>query len=179
MDLIDFDAENMIYALPVAIKDIKKGSVIKHVSGNPVFVTSVENGIHVVDVVNSEKKEIVPTKSLFGFDYVTQIVPIIDFSSSNASEANPFGNLLPFLMLSNSKNEEGFSMKNLLPIMFLTQSQKSGENNTPFGNFDMSNPFIWMAFMGNEENKNGGSNDSDFFPILMMAGMMNQKKDQK
>lgn len=175
VDLIDFDANNMVYAIPVAIKDVKKGSIIKHVSGNPVFVTSVENGIHVIDVVNSEKKEIVPPKSLFGFDYVTQIVSLIDFSSTGASSENPFGNLFPLLMLGN--NNEHSSIKDKLAMMMMMNNfgskEKNEDNNSNSNFFDMSNPWMLSLLFNNNDNKDGGSESKDFFLMMML---MNQKK---
>ena len=35
--------------------------------------------------------------------------------------------------------------------------------------FDMNNPLMLMALMG-------GSKDDDFFPMMLMAGMINQPK---
>lgn len=156
VDLIDFNAQGMIYAMPVAIKDIKKGDVIRHTNGNAVFVTSVENGIHVVDVAAGEKKEIIPTKSMFGFDFVTKIVSLIDFSAAGASKDAPFGNMLPLMLMADgSKN-----MKDIMLPMMLMNGGSFGN----FGSLDMSNPFMLMALMGGSEGKN-------FFPILMLSQM--------
>lgn len=57
VDLIDFNVENMVYAIPCAIKDIKKGDVIRHVNGNAVFVTGTEGGIHVIDVAAEARRK--------------------------------------------------------------------------------------------------------------------------
>lgn len=162
VDLIDFNAENMVYAMPCAIKDVKKGDVIRHVNGNAVFVTSTEGGIHVVDVAAGEKKEILPTKSMFGFDFVTKIVSLIDFSAMNASADQPFGNMLPLMLLSDNKS----SMRDMLPMMMLMNGGNAG-----FGGFDMSNPFVMMALMGK-----GGSEGNDFFPMVMAMQLMNGQK---
>lgn len=163
VDLIDFGAKDMIYAIPCAIKDVHVGDVIRHTNGNAVFVTSVDNGIHVVDVAAGEKKEILPTKSMFGFDFVTKIVTLIDFSGANASADQPFGNLLPLMLL----GENSGNMKEMLPMMMLMGGMNgAGENAF---SFDMNNPLMLMALIG-------GSKDNDFFPMLMMAGMMNQTK---
>ena len=161
VDLIDFDAKGMIYAMPCAIKDVHVGDVIRHTNGNAVFVTSVDNGIHVVDVAAGEKKEILPTKSMFGFDFVTKIVTLIDFSGANASAEQPFGNLLPLMFL----GENSGNVKNMLPMMMLMGGMNGTGANT-FG-LDMSNPFMMMALMG-------GSEGNDFFPMLLMAEIMNQ-----
>ena len=160
VDLIDFNAENMVYAMPCAIKDVKVGDVIRHVNGNAVFVTSTEGGIHVVDVAAGEKKEILPTKSMFGFDFVTKIVSLIDFSAMNASADQPFGNMLPLMMLSDNKS----SMRDMLPMMMLM-------NGGNLGSFDMSNPLMMMALMGN-----GGSESNDFFPMVMVMQLMSEQK---
>lgn len=152
VDLIDFDAQDMVYAMPCAIKDIKKGDVIRHTNGHSVFVTSVENGIHVVDVAAGEKKEILPTKSMFGFDFVTKIVSLIDFGSMSASADQPFGNMLPLMMLSNGGNMKDM----LLPMMLMN----GGTMN--FSNLDMSNPLMLMALMG-------GSEGNNFFPLMLLA----------
>lgn len=160
VDLIDFNAENMVYAMPCAIKDVKVGDVIRHVNGNAVFVTSTEGGIHVVDVAAGEKKEILPTKSMFGFDFVTKIVSLIDFSTMNASADQPFGNMLPLMMLSDNKS----SMRDMLPMMMLM-------NGGNLGSFDMSNPLMMMALMGN-----GGSESNDFFSMVMVMQLMSEQK---
>jgi hypothetical protein len=156
VDLIDFNAENMIYAMPCAIKDIKKGDVIRHTNGNAVFVTSTENGIHVVDVAAGEKKEILPTKSMFGFDFVTKIVSFIDFGSMNASADQPFGNMLPFMFMANGKMDNG---NMLLPFMMM--------NGGTMGTLDFNNPAMMMMLMASM----GGSESKNFFPMLMLTQM--------
>lgn len=158
VDLIDFDASGMIYAMPCAIKDVKKGDVIRHTNGHAVFVTDTKDGIHVVDVAAGEKKEILPTKSMFGFDFVTKIVSLIDFGSMNASADAPFGNMLPLMMLADNKNSKDM----LLPMMLM-----SGNGNLNFGSMDMSNPLMLMALMGGSESKN-------FFPMMMLMSSMGQ-----
>ena len=159
VDLIDFDATNMIFAMPAAIKDIKKGDVIRH-NKSTVFVTSTENGIHVVDVKAGEKKTILPTKSMFGFDFVTKIVCLFDFSNASASADQPFGNMLPLMLMSGDGNMKDM----MLPMMLM-----SG-NGFDMSQMDMSNPLMLMALMGGSESK-------DFFPMMLMM-TMNQKTDQ-
>lgn len=159
VDLIDFDAKGMIYAMPCAIKDVHVGDVIRHTNGNAVFVVSTDGGIHVVDVAAGEKKEILPTKSMFGFNFVTKIVTLIDFSSLSASEDKPFGNLLPLMLLGDRKGGSG--LKDMLPLILLM-----GGNGSALGGLDMSNPLMLMALMG-------GSEGNDFFPMLMAMNFMN------
>lgn len=165
VDLIDFDAKGMIYAMPCAIKDVHVGDVIRHTNGNAVFVVSTDGGIHVVDVAAGEKKEILPTKSMFGFNFVTKIVTLIDFSGLSASEDQPFGNLLPLMLLGDRKGGSG--MKDMFPLMLLM-----GGNGSALGGLDMSNPLMLMALMG-------GSEGNDFFPIMMAMNLMNGTNPMK
>lgn len=164
VDLIDIDAKGMIFKMPCAIKDIKKGDIIMH-NGVPVFVTSTENGIQVTDVAAGEKKTILPTKSMFGFDFVTKVVSMIDFTGITASEDNPFGNLMPLMLMSG----DGSLKENLIPMMFL-MNQTNGENkDTPA--FDMSNPLFLMALMQDK----GGSESNDFFTMILLSQIMKSK----
>lgn len=161
VDLIDFNAQGMVYAMPVAIKDIKAGDIIRH-NGTFVFVTQVANGnVSVVDVAAGEKKTILPTKSMFGFDFVTKIVSLIDFSGANASADAPFGNMLPFMLMSNGGN-----MKDMFPLLLMSGNMGAGSTA-----FDMSNPLMLMALMGGSESK-------DFFPMLMLSQMMTAKPEK-
>ena len=158
VDLIDFKADNLVYAIPVAIKDIAVGDVVLH-NSNPMFVMGKDaTSVIVVDVKNGEKKNILPTKSMFGFDFITKIVTLVDFSATGASKDQPFGNLLPLMMLSGDNK----NMKDMLPMMFLMN------NGGNFGSFDMNNPLMLMALMGGSEGK-------DFFPMLILMSQMTKK----
>jgi hypothetical protein len=162
VDLIDFKADNLVYAIPAAIKDIVIGDVVLH-NGTPMFVKGRDsNSILVIDVKNGEKKNILPTKSMFGFDFITKIVTLVDFSAAGASNDQPFGNLLPLMMLSSDNK----SMKDMLPMMFL-MNQGKGDFK-----FDLNNPLMLMAMMGGSEGK-------DFFPmyLLMTQSMTTEKKN--
>lgn len=166
VDLIDFEGKGMVWAMPCAIKDVAKGDVLRHVNGNPVFVTSIEGGIHVVDVAASEKKEIMPVKSMFGFDFVVKYISLFDSFASTASNDNPFGNMLPLMMFSDNTNMKDI----LLPMLLL-----SGNGQAPFNFLDMSNPLLLMALMGDE----GGSEGKNFFQLILTMQMMNQKKGEE
>ena len=160
VDLIDFKADNLVYAIPVAIKDIVVGDVVLH-NGNPMFVKGKDaTSVIVIDVKNGEKKNILPTKSMFGFDFITKIVTLVDFSAAGASNDQPFGNLLPLMMLSGNGN-----MKDMLPMMLLMGQGKEGFK------FDMSNPLMLMAMMGGSEGK-------DFFPMFMLLNAMQPQTHQ-
>lgn len=167
VDLIDIDAKGMIFKMPCSIKDIKKGDIIIH-NGTPVFVIEdYPNASHikVIDVAAGEKKTILPTKSMFGFDFVTKMVSMIDFTGMGASEDNPFGNLMPLMLMCG----DGGLKENLIPMMFL-MNQSNGENNGTAA-FDMSNPLLLMALMQDK----GGSESNDFFTMMILGQMMKSK----
>lgn len=105
-------------------------------------MTSTEGGIHVVDVAVGEKKVILPTKSMFGFDFVTKIVTLFDFSGTNASPDQPFGNLLPFMLLGSSDKGD---MKDILPMMMLMGGMNG--DSSPFGAINMNNHLCsWLLW---------------------------------
>lgn len=67
--------------------------------GKPMYVQSVEeDGIHCIDILNSEAKVVVT--NMFGFDFVTKIVSLMNFNAAQPSAENPFGNLMPLMMMS-------------------------------------------------------------------------------
>lgn len=105
VDLLNFEGKELVWLMPSAVKDIKVGDAILH-NQKIMFVTSTKGDISAIDVAAGEKKIIMPTKSMFGFDFITKVVSMIDFSMSNADENNPFGNLLPLMLFNSDKNEE-------------------------------------------------------------------------
>lgn len=95
VDILNFNGDGLMYKVPVPIKDIKGGDIIIH-NRVPMFVVEVyEKTLGVIDVYSGEKKNIILSKSPFGFDFATKVVSIMDFdamSDDTPSEDNPFGN---------------------------------------------------------------------------------------
>ena len=97
-----FDFQKM----PAAIKDLRAGDMVLH-RGKPMYVQSVEeDGIHCIDILNSEAKVIVPVTNMFGFNFVTKVVSLINFNAAQPSAENPFGNLMPFMMMSSVMGDD-------------------------------------------------------------------------
>lgn len=97
-----FDFQKM----PAAIKDLRAGDMVLH-RGKPMYVQSVEeDGIHCIDILNSEAKVIVPVTNMFGFNFVTKVVSIMNFNAAQPSAENPFGNLMPFMMMSSVMSDD-------------------------------------------------------------------------
>ena len=157
VEMLNFEDRNLVYMIPAAIKDIKVGDALMH-NGSVVFVTEAGNDITAVDVKAGEKKIILPTKSMFGFDFVTKLVCLIDFGAMNASEENPFGNMMPLLLLG---NRDSYGRNDNMSTLLMLSMMGGGKMN-----FDMSNPLMLLALMGN-----GGSDD--ILPFLLMTNGTN------
>lgn len=93
VDILNFNGDGLMYKVPVPIKDIKEGDIIIH-NRVPMFVVEVyKKTLGVIDIYSGEKKDIILSKSPFGFDFATKVVSIMDFCAMNddaPSEDNPF-----------------------------------------------------------------------------------------
>ena len=118
VDIINFDGAKYLYKIPTAIKDIAAGDIVVH-AGKPMFVTSIgvnAKSLHVVDPISGEKKEVMLTRSPFGFDFATKIVNCLgNFMDSAATPDNPFGNIWMLMLATGEDN----NISNLAPLMLM------------------------------------------------------------
>ena len=149
---LNFNASNLIYNMPVGVDQIQVGDIIMHAK-KPMFVLNIEDNdgkmrLKAVDIINAEEKVICPIKSIFGFDFYTKVICLVDMAGGfKADEKNPFGNLAPWLLLSGQKDND------MLPLLFLSgQGQK----------MDMNNPMFLMALCGNKDMSN-------LLPFMLMT----------
>ena len=149
---LNFNASNLIYNIPVGVDQIQVGDIIMHAK-KPMFVLNIEDNdgkmrLKAIDIINAEEKVICPIKSIFGFDFYTKVICLVDMAGGfKADEKNPFGNLAPWLLLSGQKDND------MLPLLFLSgQGQK----------MDMNNPMFLMALCGNKDM-------SDLLPFMLMT----------
>lgn len=154
---MNFNCANVIYKMPVGINQIKVGDIILH-AGKPMFVLKVMNEdeerkmrLTAIDIINAEEKTICPIKSVFGFDFYTKLVCLIDMVGGfQANEQNPFGNFMPWLLMSNQKSND------MLPFLLM-----SGQK------LDMSNPLVIMALYGSDHN--------NLLPFILMTNASQAK----
>ena len=152
VDIFNFKADNMFFKMPVAIDAIEAGDVIIF-NRRPCFVFgfSEQGDVIAIDIAMGEKKTILPSKSPFGFNYITKIVSLVDnmFGGEAPSAENPFGNILPFMLM----NEDNSSMKDMLPMMMLMNGNAGGTIDpmmlyfmmkTDKGDTDSMLPFLLM-----------------------------------
>lgn len=154
VDVFNFDGSNFLFKMPVAIKDIAVGDVIVH-ARKPMFVISkTEAGdLIAIDPVAGEKKTIMPSKNMFGFNFATKVVSLFDNLMGQApTSENPFGNMW-MLMLMDGKSD----MKDIMITMML-MNQASGSTNT-------FNPMMLMLM-----------NDGDMKDMAIPLMLMNQAK---
>lgn len=132
VDVFNFDGSKFMYRMPVAISDVAAGDVIVHMSVPMFVVGKSEDGkaVYAVDPVAGERKEIMLTKSPFGFNFVTKVVNFLG-NTFNADASNPFGNLGLMMMLS----EDNAGIKDMLPFMLMA-------NGGNANGFDLSNPMV-------------------------------------
>lgn len=154
VDVFNFDGSNFLFKMPVAIKDIAIGDVVIH-ARKPMFVISkTEAGdLVAIDPVAGEKKTIMPSKNMFGFNFATKVVSLFDnLMGQTPTSENPFGNMW-MLMLMDGKSD----MKDMLIPMML-MSQANGSTNA-------FNPMMLMLM-----------NDGDMKDMAIPLMLMNQVK---
>ena len=159
VDIFNFEGGKYLFKMPVAIKDIAVGDVIIH-NKKPMFVEGVSArcDILAIDPVAGERKEVMLTRSPFGFNYATKVVSLFGAGGMATPNAdNPFGNMLPFMLM----NEEDGDIDPMM-LMFM-MNQNGGANTSAFGN-----PMMMYFLM-----KDKGEIDP-----MMMFMMMNQQQQQ-
>lgn len=158
VDIFNFNGAKFMYKIPVAIKDVVKGDIVIH-NRKPMFVSEVkenESAITCIDVFEGEKKQIIPTTNMFGFNFITKVVSLFNTINMNAPTPDaPFGNMLPLMLLDESGENEKIDP---MMLMFLMGN----------GKIDMSNPMM-MYFMFKDKG------DNDMLPFLFMMNNNNSK----
>lgn len=167
VDLFDFDLDGMIYKMPVAHNQVVVGDVIVH-NGKSMLVQEIKgSNLEVVDPSAGEIKTIMPTKNMFGFNFFTKILCLMDMSNLGASNDNPFGNMMPMLMM--SAMGEGKGNSDMMTMMMMSQMMGG---NTQMGDM-FSNPMMMMAMMS------GDGKMGDMLPMMMMIQGGNMFAPQK
>lgn len=154
VDVFNFEGKNLIYKIPAAPHTIRTGDMIVHQGKAMCVVADVSDGdtcVSVIDPRAGESKEILFTKSPFGFTFVTKLVSLLDMSSIGANTDSPFGNLLPLAMMGDKDCDAGTTMAMMMMM------------NNEGCNFDMSNPMMMYALMS-------GDNKDMLLPMMLMAG---------
>lgn len=154
VDVFNFEGKNLIYKIPAAPHTIRTGDMIIHQGKVMCVVADVSEGdtcVSVIDPRAGESKEILFTRSPFGFTFVTKLVSLLDMSGIGANVDNPFGNLWPLALM----GDKDCDAATMMAFMMM--------NNSEGCNFDMSNPMMMYALMS-------GDNKDMLLPMMLMAG---------
>lgn len=152
VDVFNFEGKNLIYKIPAAPHTIRTGDMIVHQGKAMCVVADVSEGdtcVSVIDPRAGESKEILFTKSPFGFTFVVKLVSLLDMSGIGANVDSPFGNLVPLAMMGDKDCDAGAMMAMMM--------------NSEGCSFDMSNPMMMYALMS-------GDNKDMLLPMMLMAG---------
>ena len=153
VDVFNFEGKNLIYKIPAAPHTVRAGDMIIHQGKGMYVVADVCEGdtcVSVIDPRAGESKEILFTKSPFGFTFIVKLVSLLDMSGIDANPDNPFGNLLPLALM----GDEDCDAATMMAFMMMSNSEDC--------NFDMSNPMMMYALMS-------GDNKDILLPMMLMA----------
>ena len=146
VDVFNFEGKNLIYKIPVAPHTVRAGDMIVHQGKGMYVVADVCEGdtcVSVIDPRAGESKEILFCKNMFGFNYVTKLVSILNgfgnFTDFSPSSDDPFGNMWMLALLSNENEDLNSS---ILLLMLMNQFNPSA--STDKNNFNMNNPLMWI-----------------------------------
>lgn len=142
-----------MFAMPVALSQLAQGDVIVHnEKDNFVVVQDVGHDyITAIEPARNEIINIVPQKSLFGFDFVTKIVAPTTLVQT-ANKDNPFGNMLPFMLMGDNMDSDALMMMAMC-----------GGQNMQMQQFL---PFLMM--------KDGANSNTMLALMMMQGGAFNQ-----
>lgn len=157
VDIFNFDGGKYLFKMPVAVKDVKVGDTIIH-QRTPVYVVEVKGtDITVIDPRAGDKKIILPTTNMFGFNFITKVVSLLDGALGTPTNDNPFGSMLPFFLMSNS-DKKGNDIDPLMMAMLLNGGNAAGGFQNP----------MMLALMCADQ-----TNMRDVLPLMMLAGQGN------
>lgn len=153
VDVFNFEGKNLIYKIPAAPHTVRAGDMIVHQGKGMYVLTDVCDGdtcVSVIDPRAGESKEILFTRSPFGFTFIVKLVSLLNMSGINANPDNPFGNLWPLALM----GDKDCDAATMMAFMMM--------NNSEGCNFDMSNPMMMYALMS-------GDNKDMLLPMMLMA----------
>ena len=158
VDPFNMDGSQFMYKMPVALSQVNKGDMIIH-NCKPVYVTGKDESgkLVVVDIFDGEEKMILPTKNMFGFNFATKVVSLMDMAGMGKPDAeNPFGNMWMLALMGDGKD---FDMKD-----FMVLNMMNGNAGAQM------NPMMMLMLMGDK------GQDNDLMMAMAMSGMFNQKQ---
>lgn len=130
VDVMNFDGSNFMYKIPVAIEQVKVGDIVIH-NRKPVYVTGIADGkLSAIDVMAGEEKVVLLTRNMFGFNFVTKVVSLMDMTGmTKPSAENPFGNMWMLALMGDNKE---FDFKDMLMMQMLSGQLSTNGSMNPY-----------------------------------------------
>lgn len=158
VDPFNMDGSQFMYKMPVALSQVNKGDMIIH-NCKPVYVTGKDESgkLVVIDIFDGEEKMILPTRNMFGFNFATKVVSLMDMAGMGKPDAeNPFGNMWMLALMGDGKD---FDVKDFMMLNMMNGNAGA-----------QMNPMMMLMLMGDK------SQDNDLMMAMAMSGMFNQKQ---
>ncbi len=165
VDIASVNGNSFLYQMPAQTSDIKVGDCILHNNAYFYIVNSTPLGgtLRGINYYDGTEDTIRFTTNMFGFNFVTKIVSVLDMMPNGSNMNNM---MLPLLMLDKDSNGSDDTLKAML-MMQMMQPQANGVQQTQTGMNNMfSNPMMLLAL--------AGDNNSDMTSLLMMSMMSQQ-----
>lgn len=136
VDIASVDGDSFLYQIPVQTKDIAVNDCILH-NGVPCVVIA-KNPIKAINLINGTEDTVKITTNMFGFNFVTKVVSMMDLAGFTGGTDNSMTSMLPLLMLSEGNGDSNNdTMKTMLMMQMMQQGngqQGQHTNNNMFGN---------------------------------------------
>ena len=127
------DSDSFLYQIPVQTKDIAVNDCILH-NGVPCVVIA-KNPIKAINLINGTEDTVKITTNMFGFNFVTKVVSMMDLAGFTGGTDNGMASMLPLLMLSEGNSDSNNdTVKTMLMMQMMQQNNGQQTNNNMFGN---------------------------------------------
>lgn len=160
VDIASVDGDSLLYQIPMQVTDIKVGNCILH--NNAYFYITSTNPLKGICYYDGTEDVIKLTANMFGFNFITKIVSVLDMMPNGNNMNNM---MLPLLMLDKNSNGSDDTLKAVL-MMQMMQPQANNAQQAQTGMTNMfNNPMMLLALAGD---------NSDMASLLMMSMMSQQ-----
>ena len=133
VDIASVDGDSFLYQIPVQTKDIAVNDCILH-NGVPCVVIA-KNPIKAINLINGTEDTVKITTNMFGFNFVTKVVSMMDLAGFTGGTDNSMASMLPLLMLSEGNSDSNNdTVKTMLMMQMMQQNNGQQTNNNMFGN---------------------------------------------
>lgn len=161
VDVASFDGGDFLYQIPVQTKDIALNDCILH-NGAPCIVIATAPILKVISLTAGTEDTVKLTTNMFGFNFVTKIVSMMDLAGLTGGTGGDMTAMLPLLMLSGDNNSNSDDTLKAIMMMQMMQQNNTQQTNT---NNMFNNPMMFALLAGDGKMDAG---------MLLAMSMMQQ-----